>query len=165
MVSYFDLVVTLLIVGSGAWSAYRGLVREVFAFLALIIGVIVATAGYGVVMPFCEGMIGDGLFARVISFAIIFGLSALVVILIGHALQKVIKILLLGWVDRAGGFAIGLLKGLLVCGVVLLLLDKIDAVHDYIFSYSDFSPWLIDFSRAAFELLPRIFERFVRDFS
>lgn len=165
MVHYFDVVLAVLIIGSGLWSAYRGLVREAFALLALVAGVVVATAGYGLALPWLVRWLGTGVAAKVTAFVLLFLLVVLGVTLAGRVLQKVLKIMLLGWLDRAGGFIAGVAKAVLIIGLVLLLADRFAAVHDALYGHSDLAPRLLAAGRGAFRLASLAFSRFAADFS
>ncbi len=165
MITYFDAVLLALIIGSGLWSAHRGLIRETFALLALVLGIVLATACYGLVMPYLARFVGPGIVARILAYVIIFAVAVLVTVVAGNVIQKVVKVLLLGWLDRCGGFVVGVLKAVVIIGMVALLADRIPAVHDALRTYSDLAPWLMRAARAAFHILPALFARFAYDFA
>ncbi|HNW92636.1 MAG TPA: CvpA family protein [bacterium] len=165
MLTYFDAVLYVLLIASGLWSAYRGLVREAFALLALIIGVAIAAGCYGLVMPFLAGWLGTGLLARALAYVILFAVAVLVVVAAGRVLQTVLQVMLLGWLDRCGGFVVGVVKALFIIGMVLLLADRIPAVHAALVRHSDLAPFLLKCARFAFRLIPALFSRFAADFA
>lgn len=165
MISYFDAVLGVLIVGSGLWSAHRGLVREAFALLALVLGVVFAAAGYGLVLPWLARWCGTGLVARVVAYLVMFAAAALVVVLTGWVVQKVVRVMLLGWLDRGGGFLVGAGKALLIIGMVLLFVDRFAAGHEALAEHSAVAPRLLAAARFVFRLAALAFSRFAADFS
>lgn len=165
MIHYFDAVLFALVVGSGLWSAHRGLVREAFALLALVCGVVIASAGYGLALPWLARWCGTGLAARVVAYAVLFAAAALLVVLAGRVVQKVMRVALLGWLDRGGGFLVGAGKALLIIGMVLLLADRFSALHAALYENSAVAPRLLAVLRHAFRLAALAFGRFAADFS
>ena len=59
----------------------------------------------------------------VISFIVTFLVVAILVNLLGRMLSKVVKNLNLGFIDKLGGFLVGLAKGLLLCSLLVMLLN------------------------------------------
>ena len=55
-----------------------------------------------------------------ISFVLIFFIVFIVVRIIGAILSQIIRLTLLGWLDRLGGLVFGFMKGLLVASLILL---------------------------------------------
>ncbi|WP_428376348.1 CvpA family protein [Lichenicoccus sp.] len=102
----------------GLW---RGLAREMLGLAAWIVAALLATRYYGRAVPLAGRLVEDGLIADVLAFAAVF-----VVILIGLSiaaslLSRLVRLSLLGGIDRGLGAAFGLVRGgaLLVLAYIL----------------------------------------------
>jgi membrane protein required for colicin V production len=114
-----------------AWLAYKGfkkgLVIEIFSLLALLAGI------YGGIhfSDFTTHVLTDDFkftseYMPVISFAVTFILIVVLVYYVGKLLEKVIKMMALGIVNKISGSLFGILKALLILSLLLVLVDAID---------------------------------------
>ena len=62
---------------------------------------------------------------HIIAFAVILIIVMLVLNLIGGALEKVLKIAMLGWLNKLLGIVFALLKTVLIIGLVIILFESI----------------------------------------
>ena len=67
--------------------------------------------------------------ANVIAFGVILIVVILALYIIGKLILKILKITMLGWVDKVLGFAFSIFKAALLIGLVIILLEGIDADH------------------------------------
>ena len=108
-----DVIFLILIGASVLYSLIRGLVREIFSFLSIILGFFGASYGYSSVAQWLKRWITNETLAHILAFAILFIIIALVIGLLGRLLSRLIHKGGLGWADRMGGAAFGLLKAFL----------------------------------------------------
>lgn len=114
----------LLIVGILAWTTFRafsaGLIREVVTLLGLVAGIALAGAFYDNLSANLEFIIADPTTRQLAAFGAIF----MGTVIAGHVLAAVMhsaaSLLFLGPLDRIGGAAFGLVKGLLMVQVLLV---------------------------------------------
>ena len=117
----------IAILGALGWSIITsmaaGLLREAIALVGLIIGVVVAGRAY---VPLAEQWRLFERFGEVLggvaAFAGIFLAITVAAHIIATVLQRIVGLVLLGWLDRLGGGLFGLAKGVLVVEVALVLL-------------------------------------------
>ncbi len=112
------LVVILAYVTYSAWR--NGFVRELVSLSAAILAIPLAGIFYDDMYPKVNPIVDNPELARLISFlAILVG-----VIVAGqvaaHLLKQMVSMLNLGAADHLAGAAFGLLKGMLICQVVLI---------------------------------------------
>lgn len=121
----------IILVVPVAWLAYKGfkkgLVIEIFSLLALLAGI------YGGIhfSDFTtEVLTNDFKFTSeympVISFGVTFILIVVLVYYVGKLLEKVIKMMAIGIVNKISGSLFGMLKALLLLSLLLVLVDAID---------------------------------------
>ncbi len=100
----------------------KGLIREVCSLLGLVVG------GWGAfrfspslavlmkpLLPLPHGV------STVLAFLLIILISGIMAWLVGHLLTAVMKLVLLGGINRFGGTAFGLLEGALLLSILLAL--------------------------------------------
>jgi len=102
-------------------GAKKGLIREIFALIAvlgaLMCAVVFVDVGVAMVKDLASVPASVALF---ISFVLIFLIVFIVVRIVGAILSQLIRLALLGWLDRLGGLVFGFLKGLLITSLILL---------------------------------------------
>ncbi|MCL2182964.1 MAG: CvpA family protein [Chitinispirillia bacterium] len=127
MATAFDIIILAITVVLLVSGAIHGLVRSVCRFVALLAGFIVS-------WMYCRDLqawfvsstsSSDGNSAFLTAFLIIFVVVSTVVLLLGHLLVKILDKLELGWIDRLGGAALGLLKAGIVMWAACLSISSL----------------------------------------
>lgn len=118
--------VSFLILGVLAlltWRAYRnGFVRELVSLAAVVLAVPIAGLLYDDMVPKVDPIVDNILLSNLISFLAIFA-GVIVAGQVGaHLLRRSVEILNLGAADQLAGGAFGLLKGVILCQVLLISL-------------------------------------------
>lgn len=122
--NYLDIIIVVLlfVFGIGGWR--KGIILEAATLLGLGLGL------YGAfhfsdytAQELVHWVEINPKYLGVISFVVTFLVVALVVNLLGRLLAKVVKNLNLGFIDRIGGFVVGIAKGVLLCSLLVMLLN------------------------------------------
>lgn len=125
--NYLDIIIIVLlfIFGLGGWR--KGLIIEVATLLGLGLGL------YGAfhfsdytATELVQWVEIDPKYLTVISFVVTFIVVAVVVNLLGRLLAKAIKNLNLGFIDKIGGFLVGIAKGVLLCSLLAMLINVLN---------------------------------------
>ena len=122
-ISAFDLIVFLIIIYSMAQCAAKGFMKSLLSFskwlLALIITIILVPKLNPWVQDYIESKfiadIGLGIFIYIISLFIIIN--------IGKAISKAVKLTGLGSVDKTFGLIFGIFRGYVICVCIFSLLN------------------------------------------
>ena len=102
----------------------KGFTKQAFAVVGLILGIILGTLFYKPFADFLrETMNMPDRPASIMAFFIILLVVPLICGVLGNLLSKLIHIASLGFIDRLLGAAFGLLKYLLIMGLIIMLLD------------------------------------------
>ncbi len=125
--NYLDIIIAVLLVvfGIGGWR--KGIIIEAATLLGLGLGLYGAfhfsdfTADK--LVQYVEI---DPKYLHLISFVVTFIVVAVVVNLLGRLLAKIVKTINLGFVDKIGGFLVGIAKGLLICSLLVMLLNVLN---------------------------------------
>lgn len=159
-------IIILVIVGINIGvSAWRGLVREIFGLLAIILGIVIASHTYLGVGIQLNKFLSNSNLANIIGFIVVFLLAAVLLSLVGQILSKVIKILLLGWINSLGGAIFGFIKGGLIVGIILIILSRypVGPFREWINS-SSLAGFFFNFIRIIIGLLPKDFSGIIEQF-
>lgn len=155
--NYLDTIFLVLIGVSIIYSLIRGLVREIFSFLSIILGFFGASYGHGVLANWLKGWVGNVTLSQIVGFAILFILIWLSVSLLGKTLSRAVKKTDLRWADRLGGGAFGLLKAILLFSIILLVLTAFLPAKSALLSESKVTPGVFAISRGLSFLVPEKF--------
>ena len=120
----FDLFVIVIVGASIAAGALRGLVRAAITGLALIVGLLLASLGYGAAgrLIRSSGLVESGAAANAAGFLLLAGTVLVLGFAAGGLARAGLRRVRLEWFDRALGGAFGLVRGVAVCSVVYLAL-------------------------------------------
>ena len=126
-VNYLDIILSIPLF----WGLYKGLkkgiIKELLSLITLLLGVYGATHFSEQIQPFLiKHLPNYEPFLPVIAFAIIFVFIAVLIRLFGLALDKLIKLVALGFVSRLLGGFFGVLKSAFVISALLLIFNTID---------------------------------------
>ncbi|HOI32811.1 MAG: CvpA family protein [Bacteroidales bacterium] len=124
--NYIDLIIALML----AWFAYKGftkgLVIELASLAALVLGIYAAMYFSDVTAEFLVKYFSVGKkYLSLIAFVLTFILVVIGVVTVGRLLEKVIDILLLGFLNKLAGGVFGVLKGMLILSLLIMLLNYI----------------------------------------
>lgn len=125
--NYLDIVLIIPLL----WGLYkgitRGIVKELASLLALILGIYGAVHFSDQAQPYLqEHLTIDASLLPVIAFAFTFIAIALLVRLLGLILDKLVKMVALGFVSRLLGAVFGMLKAAFLMSALLLIINPID---------------------------------------
>ena len=120
----FDLGAGLVLLVSGVMGLARGATREVTTVIAFVLAAVAAVLCLRFTGPLAAQAIHTVWMANTAAVLVAFIVVYIVLRLIGGSLtQRVRQTAALSGLDRALGFAIGLVRGLLVVGAVALLIE------------------------------------------
>lgn len=127
-----DGIVALVVIISGLLAYSRGFVRETTAIFGWIISAFLAFIFAPQVETLVKEipMIGDYLresceLAIITAFAAVFAISLVVASIFTPLISSMVRQSALNAVDRSLGFFFGILRGLLLVGVVFLIYDRV----------------------------------------
>lgn len=129
--NFLDLIVlTPLVFGIGR-GLYKGLINELASLISLVLAVFLAYQYSDILFQFLSQYIDDaGKGTKLLSYALIFLGTSIIVLLIAKALTKLLKLVALGLVNRLLGGIFGGLKFLLIILVLIHILHPIIESQD-----------------------------------
>ncbi len=121
--SLFDYIAGAVLLVSGLMGFARGATREITTVIAFVLAAVVAVFALRFTGPIARHAIHTPWIANTAAILILFILAYIVLRMIGGALTRTVRQTALSGLDRGLGFAIGLVRGLVVIGVFALLIN------------------------------------------
>jgi membrane protein required for colicin V production len=139
----FDLVIVVVFLFFLARGVWIGFMRQLAAFFALLGSYWLAGRYAGEMAPYISRFVENPRIIFFGSFAILFMLTAVLFILAGEALHRVMQITLLGWFDRLLGFLLGAVKAAVVASILFMALEGILSSENPLLTKSVSAPFLV----------------------
>lgn len=135
-------------------AAIRGLARELFALAGIVVGLVVASWAYASVALYLRGLINSRPLAQFISFLLILCAVMLLAHLIGALVHRTASAVGLSALDRLGGAAFGLIRGVFIAASLLLAVIAFLPTAPWV-QNSLLSPYLLRGAHAVSFVMPR----------
>ncbi len=132
-INLLDIILLIPLLWFGYNGYKKGLIIEVASLAAFILGLYFAfsfsdfTAGY-----LKQYFTISPKYMAAVSFIVTFIGVVIVVLALAKLLEKVVNILLLGFLNKLGGALFGVLKGALFLSIVILIINYLDTGHKLI---------------------------------
>lgn len=167
MFSHFtvlDVVCGTIIAVSTGFALTKGLAREILSLLSLVLGFVLAVAGYHRVARWFSDFTRTESVAEFLGFLTIFvgviALGALAAFLV----NRFIKAASIEWIDRILGGIFGFLRGWVVASIIVLALIAFP-VRENPVGKSILAPYLLAGARGAVFLVPQeLKDRFNKEY-
>jgi membrane protein required for colicin V production len=151
------LVVTFIFGLAGLW---KGIIGALFGIAGLIGGIALAGHCY---RPLAEVLSpGGAIWSDIASYAIILIAVLVAALVISRFVAGLARLVMLGWLDRLGGFIFGAALGSMMCAALLAIVVKYVPPAEQIISASLLASFLMREMPLLLALLPREFD-FIRD--
>lgn len=125
--NYIDIILALLLVFAAFNGFRKGLVVELVSLAALILGIWGAIEFSYVTSDFLiENFNLQTKHLNIISFIITFVVIVILVHIVGNVIDKLVKTVMLGFVNKLAGIAFGILRSALILSIILVVFDKVD---------------------------------------
>lgn len=156
MMNPFDMAILVVFGYCVIRGIFRGLIREVTSLVGLAAGFYVAYSWHGAVSPYLSRWIDQPVYASVAGFALLFCGVFLAITVLGMLIRLVIKVALLGVVDRIFGGVFGAMKAVLIVSFVyIFLVTFLPGGGGTMVRDSRLAPGVNQTARAIISLVPR----------
>lgn len=119
--NWLDALFVLIVVYSLARGIARGIARELLGLGALVLGLLCGFWFYPVAGAYLGSWIHSHAVANLAGFLLIFFACLLLGGLAGTLIAKLLRLVKLSWLDRLLGAAFGVVRGVLLCAVLVLV--------------------------------------------
>ena len=152
--SVLDIFFVIVLVFFLLRGLYRGLFLEVASIVGLVAGFLAANRFYMDVYPLVQQIINSQDWAQIVSYAGIFLLVLVAVLVLASFLRSLLRMVMLGWLDTLGGGFLGLLKAGLICSLALLLLTVFLPKDHELIASSKIAPYVFELTKNLAAYLP-----------
>ncbi len=122
-----DIIIVCCCVPAVIHGLSKGFVNQAFSLVALILGVWLSFKFSNAVGKWLVTYIDlPSTVIHVIAFALIMLVVMLITHLAGKAVEGVLKVVMLGWLNKLLGIVFALLKAVLIIGLVIILFEAIN---------------------------------------
>lgn len=150
-----DIVFCVILGFLALRGIWRGLVREVASILGLLLGFFVANTYHAEAVPYLEKWLAASGLASLAAYLGLFLGTVAAVFIVATLIRKILRVIMLGWLDRIGGGALGLLKGTLMCSIIVLALTAFLPSKSELLLESRIVPHINSFNTFLAEALPQ----------
>ena len=120
--NFFDIITIIILAYCIIRGVFRGLLKELASIIGVFGGFYAAYTYYMVAAKPLSRWISNTGYLNMLSFLIIFCVVFLIISILGVIINYLLKLALLGWVDRLSGALFGALKALLIVSALLVAL-------------------------------------------
>ena len=125
-----DWVLLVLFILGALWGYKSGMVNGLLTLVAVYVAMVLSGQFAGRIVGLFTDSIESDALSTAIGYVVIFVVVFLIARIIGKVIRGTLKVLFLGWVDRLGGLALGLVAGLLITGAVVAMLARFTYVFE-----------------------------------
>jgi membrane protein required for colicin V production len=137
-----DVIILVLLGYFTVTGLFRGFVQEAFALGGLVLGVVAANKYHIAFLKAISGYIHNSDLANIAAYVIVFFAVAAAMTLAGKIVSRGVRLIFLGWLDRAFGLALGFLKGLIVACILILIVGVVAREDSALIKDSRLKPML-----------------------
>ena len=131
--SVIDIILLLLFVPAVFHGISKGFIAQAVALLSLLLGAWLSFKFSATVSTWLQPYLDvSPMVLHVIAFAIILMGVFLALLLLGEALTGLVKLVMLGWLDKLLGIAFAIIKIGLVVGLVILLFEALNTRYELV---------------------------------
>ena len=159
-----DIIILAIIAASAVWGIFKGFVRQIVSIAALLLGVWCAFKFTAYLSAQAKELLSLSIAQNtlhIIMFVVIFILVMILAHFIGKGIEGIVKLSMLGWLNRLLGFLFGALKATIILSIAAYLINYINnmlhIIPQDIFNGSRGYAFLVHFHRNIFPFLEKIF--------
>ena len=131
--NYLDILLVVPLI-YGGWRGFKkGFIIELFTLLAIFVGIYAGIHFSDMMASILRDKLGiTSKYLPVIAFSITFLLVGAMVYFGGKMLEKMVKVVALGPLNKVAGLLFGILKMLYISSAILVIMESIDEKNDFI---------------------------------
>lgn len=138
-----DIIFAILIVIAIFKGYKKGLIIAIFSIVALIVGLAAALKLSATVAAYLQNSVNiSGKWLPFLSFAMVFGLVAVLVGMGGKLIEKTFEMALLGWANRTGGILLFVILYTIIFSIFLFYAEKIHLFEEATIQSSKVFPFI-----------------------
>ncbi len=130
-----DIIILVIIAASAIWGIFKGFVRQIVSIAALLLGIWCACRFTAYLSAQAKELLSLSMeqnTLHIIMFAVIFILVMILAHLIGKGIEGIVKLTMLGWLNRLLGFLFGGLKAAIILSVAVNFINWLNRMFHFV---------------------------------
>ena len=128
-----DIIILICLVPAVIQGLRKGLITQVISIISIIAGVWASANFANFVADWVAQYItASDQIIKIVAFILILVMVFVVLAIIGKALEGIVKLVMLGWLNRLLGVAFSLLKCILILGLIVLAFNSLNSTFGLI---------------------------------
>ena len=128
-----DIIILLCLIPAIIQGIRKGFISQAISIISIIVGIWASARFANIVTAWVSQYItASEQVLKIVAFALILVVVFIVLGLLGKLLESVLKLVMLGWVNKLLGVAFSLLKAVLILGLVILLFSSLNDAFGFI---------------------------------
>ena len=123
--NYIDLVIVSVMLFFVVKGLVKGFVREVMGLLSFIVAFVIALSQMKTAANILNSFINNYTISLIVGYIAVFLFVFIILHIIASAIQKLLSIAMLGWLNRLGGAAFGFLFGGMLLSLIVFMFSLI----------------------------------------
>jgi membrane protein required for colicin V production len=152
--NWFDVVLVVIVAASVANGFAKGFIRIGIGFIATIFAFLLASWFYGTAGSWMAPALHSPVIANIAGFGIVFAAVMVVGAIVSAILARMLRLVGLGMADRAGGAALGAVRGVLFCVILIVGILAFSQKTPAAVAESQFAPYLAETAQSVANLTP-----------
>ena len=131
--SILDIILLICFVLALIQGIRKGFISQAISIISLVVGVWASARFANIVGDWIAQYItASEQILKVVAFAIILVAVFVILGLLGKLLEGVIKLIMLGWLNKLLGVVFSLIKSFLILGIVVLAFNSLNATFGFV---------------------------------
>lgn len=159
-----DIIILLTIAASAIFGVFKGFVRQLVSIASLVLGIWCAGKFTGYLSTYIKEWLNLEMSQQtlhIILFIVIFILAVVIAHFLGKGVEGMIKLTMLGWLNRLLGFLFGAAKAIIILSVVVCAINWLNGTfhlipEDFLAKSRGYA-LLADFAKEFFPFLQKYF--------
>lgn len=144
----FDIIGIVVISFCLIRGLFKGLIGEVSGIIGVVAGFYGAYTYYPQLTVYLQHWIDSPAIRNLLVFFLLFCIILTVVGFLSVLIQKLLRLVFLGWVDRTFGLIFGVLKGVLIMSIFFIMVTTFLPKKSTFLNESKSSPYIAEVSKA-----------------
>ncbi len=159
-----DIVILVIIAAAAIMGIFKGFIGQLVSISALVLGIWCAGKFTGYLSSLVKGWLSLEMAQQTlhtIMFIVIFVLVMILAHLLGKGIESIVKLSMLGWLNRILGFLFGAMKAIIILSVAVYAINWLNGmfhlIPDNFFADSKGYAFLTNFAKEFFPFLHNCF--------
>lgn len=152
-----DIIVLVLLAVSTFSGFRRGFILEIAGIFGAVVALAVARLEFADVRTMLQQVAPHSAWLTIVAYLLVFLVVWGAIIIVARKIRSLVRLMMLGWMDRLGGAVIGLVQGALLVELLLYFTRRVpNGPLRHLANHSTLAPVFLSAMPALNHLLPHV---------